>query len=121
LKIPVPAEQLYEGRSLYAPEAGDQRLIYLNSYAQYAVIARDHFVSGDRKADEGGASSAPRSVFAISNEGSKTIFTEDHTTRERAVLIRPFDDFQENLLRNYSFYCQAVCQARQTASLRSRP
>jgi hypothetical protein len=35
--------------------------------------------------------------------------------------IRPFDEFQENLLRNYSFYCQLVSKARQTAAIRSGP
>src|SRR5208283_5401619 len=102
LKISVPPGQLYEGRSLYAPEAGDHRLVYLNSYGQYGVIAHNHFVSGDRKADEDGASSSPQSVFAISNKGNKTLFTTDRAAKEQPLLIRPFDDFQENLLRNYS-------------------
>ena len=63
----------------------------------------------------------PQSVFLISNQGSKTLFTENRAAGERPLLIRPFDEFQENLLRNYSFYCQAVSQARQKASLRSGP
>jgi phosphoglycerol transferase MdoB-like AlkP superfamily enzyme len=121
LKIPVPASQLYEGRSLYGPEAGDHRLVYLNSYEQYGVITRSHFVAGNRKTDEGGASSLPGTVYAISNQGAKTLFTADSAAKERPVLIRPFDEFQENLLRNYSLYCESVCRTRQTASLRSRP
>ena len=121
LKIPVPAGQLYEGRSLCAPEAGDHRLVYLNSYEQYGVIERNHFVTGDRKADEGGASSSSRTVYAISNQGSKTLFTEDHAAKDRPLLIRSFDDFQENLLRNYSLYCESVCRTRQTASVRFGP
>jgi len=121
LRIPVPPGQLYEGRSLYAPEAGDHRLVYLNSYEQYGIIARNRFVSGDRRADEGGASSAPRTVYAISNQGSKTLFTADPAAKERPWLIRPFDEFQESLLRNYSLYCESVSKARQTASLRSGP
>jgi hypothetical protein len=35
--------------------------------------------------------------------------------------IRPFDDFQENLLRNYAFYCQLVSKTRPTAAIRSEP
>jgi hypothetical protein len=93
----------------------------LNSYGQYGIIAHNHFVSGDRKADEGGASSSPRTVYAISNQGSKTLFTEDHTAKEGPLLIRPFDDFQENLLRNYTSYCESVRRARQTASIGSGP
>ena len=106
LKIPIPAGQLYEGRSLYAPEAGDHRLAYLNSYEQYGVIAGNRFVSGDRKADEGGAAASPKTAYAIANQGSKTLFTADPAAEEPPLLIRPFDDFQENLLRNYSFYCR---------------
>jgi arylsulfatase A-like enzyme len=121
LKISVPPSQLYEGRSLYGPEAGDHRLVYLNSYEQYGVITRSHFVAGNRKTDEGGASSLPGTVYAISNQGAKTLFTADSAAKERPVLIRPFDEFQENLLRNYSLYCDSVCKTRQTASLRSRP
>ncbi|MGO8925449.1 MAG: LTA synthase family protein [Limisphaerales bacterium] len=119
LKISLPLRQLYEGRSLYAPpEEEDNRLVYLNTYEQYGVIARDHFVSGDRKADEDGASSSPRTIYAISNEGSKTLFSAEPAAKARPLLIRPFDEFQENLLRNYSFYCESVCQTRQMASLR---
>jgi arylsulfatase A-like enzyme len=121
LKIPVPPGQLYEGRSLYGPEAGDHRLVYLNSYEQYGVITRNHFVAGNRKTDEGGASSLPGTLYAISNQGAKTLFTADPAAKERPVLIRPFDEFQENLLRNYSLYCDSVCSTRQTAFLRSRP
>jgi hypothetical protein len=121
LKIPVPAGQLYEGRSLYGPEAGDPRLAYLNSYEQYGVLAGNHFVSGDRKADEGGASASPRTAYAISNQGSKTLFAADPAAQAPPCLIRPFDDFQENLLRNYSFYCQLVSKTRQTAAIRSEP
>ncbi len=116
LRISVPSKQLYEGRSLYAPEAADSRLVYLNSYEQYGVIAHKGFVSGDRKADEGGVSCSPRTVFAISNQGSKTIFTAEPATQAPRVLIRPFEEFQENLLRNYSFYCESVSSPGQPAA-----
>jgi hypothetical protein len=113
LRISLPSGQLYEGRSLYEPPAGDDRLVYLNTYEQYGIIARNHYVSGDRKADEAVASSAPRTMYAISNQGSRTLFTADRATKAPPLLIRPFDDFQENLLRNYSFYCESVCGPKQ--------
>jgi hypothetical protein len=118
LRISVPSNQLYEGRSLYGPKARDQRLVYLNTYEQYGVIAQNHFVSGDRKADEAGASAPPGTTYAISNEGSKTLFSPEPAAEARHVLIRPFDEFQENLLRNYSFYCESVCRTRETAAVR---
>jgi hypothetical protein len=79
------------------------------------VLAGNHFLSGDRKAD---AASSPGTAYAISNRGSQTLFTADHATKERPLLIRPFDDFQENLLRNYDFYCKLVCKTTQTAAIR---
>jgi hypothetical protein len=78
-------------------------------------------VSGDRQADAGGTSASPQSVFLISNEGSKTFFTEDRVAEGRLLPIRPFDDFQENLLRNYSFYCNLLCKTRETAALPAKP
>ena len=93
----------------------------MNSYEQYGVITRNHFVVGNRKTDEGGASSLPGTLYAISNQGAKTLFTADPAAKERPVLIRPFDDFQENLLRNYSFYCESVCRTTQTVVLRAGP
>jgi len=121
LRISLPPGQLYEGRSLYAAPAADDRLIYLNTYAQYGIVEHHHFVSGDRKADEGGAAACPRAVYAISNQGTRTSFTADPTAKAPVRLIRPFDEFQENLLRNYSFYCDSVYKAGQIASLRSQP
>ena len=120
LKIPLPPGQLYQGRSLYAPAEGKERVIYLNTYEHYGVIAHNRFVCGSRKADEGSAAAGPRAVYAISNQGSKTLFTEDRAAGEQPWRIRPFDDFQANLLRNYSFYCKEVCGPKQTASLYSR-
>ena len=117
LKISVPSNQLYEGRSLYGPEAGDKRLVYLNTYGEYGVLEDNQYVSGDRKADEAGASSFQGTTYAISNEGSKTLFSPEPAAEARHVLIRPFDEFQENLLRNYSFYCESICRTRQTAAV----
>jgi len=104
LRIPAPSDQLYEGRSLYALRNGESRLIYLNSYQQYGVIAGDRLVMGDREAEAGGAGGARRTVYAISNQGTRTAFTEDRGGAARAVSIRQFDEFQESLLRNYGFY-----------------
>src|ERR1035441_8629221 len=64
------------------------------------------------------SASSPGTAYAISNRGSQTLFTADHATKERPLLIRPFDDFQENLLRNYDFYCKLVCKTTQTAAIR---
>ena len=67
----------------------------------------------------GGGASGPKTVYAISNQDTKTLFAEDLAGVQLPVTIQAFDKFQESLLRNYSFYSPSVCQARQTASLRS--
>jgi phosphoglycerol transferase MdoB-like AlkP superfamily enzyme len=108
LGIPLPTGQLYEGRSLDSSRPPADRLIYLSSYQQYAVIDGPHLVFGDRKAPEDDAAGAKRTAYAISNQGSRTLFPEDGFVSQRPVSIRRFDQFQENLLRNYSVYRETV-------------
>jgi len=108
LRIPLPPGQLYQGRSLYAAADGDARSIYLNSYEQYGVIRQNRILCGSRKADEGGTGACFRKVFDISNQGSKTLFTQAETAAPTSCSILPFDEFQLNFLRNYSLYCKEV-------------
>jgi len=108
LRIPIPAGQLYEGRSLDAPPEGNPPWIYLNTYRQYGVIVDHHIFVGDRESDEEPSADSKRGVFAISNLGSKTSFKEDQAAQPPAVSIQRFDRFQENLLRNYSLYCRSI-------------
>ena len=106
--IQAPADQLYEGRSLHALESGAGRLIYVNSYQQYGVIAGNHLICGNREADAGNQGNRARTGYAISNDGSKTLFTPENAATDRTVSIRQFDEFQESLLRNYSFYRESI-------------
>jgi phosphoglycerol transferase MdoB-like AlkP superfamily enzyme len=108
LGIPVPADQLYEGRSLASVGDHDQRFIYLSSMQQFGVIQENRLMLGDRDRDNG----ALTGVFSIANEGAKTVFSEDPGSAKPPVSIKQFDDFQENLLRNYSQYRDAVCKTR---------
>jgi hypothetical protein len=121
LGISVPPGELYEGRSLYAvPERGE-RLIYLNSYRQYGVIAGKHLMLGDRTAERGDATDANKTVYLISNDGSKTRFTEDFTATNHTVSIRRFDKFQESLLRNYSLYRDSISERSQGNAQYAKP
>ena len=104
LRIPLPADQLYEGRSLYAWPNGQRRLLYSNSYQQYGIIAGDQFILGDREREACGGQAAKRTAYAISNQGAKTIFSECQLATALPGSIRRFDEFQEGLLRNYSLY-----------------
>jgi len=114
LRIPLPAKQLYEGRSLYASRNGEPRRIYSNSYQQYGIIQDSRFVLGDREAD--GQPGGGQKAYLISNQGSKTVFSGCADTSLGNFSIGEFDKFQENLLRNYSFYCSSIVKGSAFAS-----
>src|SRR5439155_2070974 len=99
--------ELYEGRSL---ENGGQtnRLIYLNSFREYGVIAGNNIILGDRESDGSADSDSKHLVYSISNKGSKTLFTAVPAESLPAIDIRRFNQFQEGLLRNYPFYSEAI-------------
>lgn len=103
LGIPVPADELYEGRSLSAGQRNEKQRVYLNTFQQYAVMSGNRLAFGQRSADPG-AQDVPRGVYVISNQGSKTLFAEEGAAPSPPCSIRAFDDFQENLLRHYSLY-----------------
>lgn len=108
LSIAVPADQLYEGRSLYAGENRSCRRLYLNSYKQYAIVSDDQIVLGDRESEGAESESSTASVFRIANQGTKTLFNPENETLPKPPTIQEFDKFQENLLRNYAFYRTSV-------------
>jgi hypothetical protein len=78
----------------------------------FGVIAGRHLMLGDRERDKGALTRA----YAIGNLGSKTVFSEDGATSRPNVSIERFDEFQRNLLRNYSLYQEAVERSRRLAA-----
>jgi arylsulfatase A-like enzyme len=108
LGIPIPSDQLYEGQSLARAGDGGRNLIYLNSMQHFGVIAGNRLMLGDRERDKG----ALISTFTIGNEGAKTVFSDAGPNPKDDVSIQRFDEFQENLLRNYSLYKDAVRKSR---------
>ncbi len=110
LRIPFPADQLYQGRSLDAAGDGPHRLIYLNSFQQYAVLEGNRMLFGDREKEHG--STGFGTAYAITNEGTKTIFTCETGAAALPISIRRFDEFQQALLKNYSTYSRAAAQTR---------
>ena len=50
-------------------------------------------------------------VFAITNEGPRTTFSEMNSSNVPSLSISRFDTFQESLLQNYSHYRQIIRQA----------
>lgn len=110
LNIPVPAGQLYEGLSLDAGSSRAGRVGYLSSYKQFGIVLGTEVLLGDREG--GGPNGLPGpAAFSIGNEGAKTLFTgatEPDPLPERKKTMARFDAFQENLLRNYAFYCESI-------------
>ena len=107
LHIPVPGDQLYEGHSLDQAQAERRPWIYLNSYQQYGLVIDQQLIVGDRGA-EGRRTDATRKRYALTNERTRTLFSEVSGRKMREISIKRFGEFQENLLRNYSFYCQSI-------------
>jgi hypothetical protein len=111
LNIPIPADQLYEGLSLDAGAAREGRLGYLNSYKQFAIVDGNKLLLGDRECKTPVGAASRGAAFSIANEGARTVFTETAeagSLPDRVSALSRFDSFQENLLRNYAFYCQEV-------------
>jgi len=113
LGIPVPVGELYQGRSLYASSIAN-RLIYLNSYDEFAVIAGQEIQIGSRRDETGDQLGRSVLVHHISNEGTATVFTETNGVPSSRLSIRQFDDFQASLLRNYTIYRAALDPIKST-------
>ena len=109
LGIEIPADQLYEGQSLYAGQNRARRKMYLNSYKQYAIVCDNQIALGDREND--GEDRESSKVFSIGNQGTKTIFSPEKDSLGKPSAIEQFDKFQESLLRNYAFYRASVLRA----------
>ncbi len=108
LQIPLPEGQLYQGRSLCATDNQPARRIYVSSYQQFGIISDGRIFLGDRQnpgADSKGA------VLTITNDGARTMFVPDSEPPERPLPIARFDAFQQNFLRNYAYYCDAIRRA----------
>jgi hypothetical protein len=59
---------------------------------------------GDRERENG---ALPR-AFAITNSGARTTFEEGIASPQENFSIQRFDEFQANLLRNYSLYRESM-------------
>ncbi len=112
LGMAVPQGQLYQGISLYSAAAQTDRIIYLNSFQQYGIIKGHRLICGNRETEVRDATTDPLvKVFAITNNGASTMFSEMPFTKVSSPSIFQFDKFQENFLQNYSHYRQAIQSA----------
>ena len=114
LGLPVPGNQLYQGVSLFGPNANSDRLIYLNSLRQYAIVRGRQIICGDRDSETGIGKVISRKVYELSNDGSHAIFVETQVETKSVPMISSLDNFQMNFLGNYSQYCQMIWLRRST-------
>jgi hypothetical protein len=112
LKIPSPPDQLFQGSSLYSGGDETNRQIYLNSFAQYAVIHGRQLICAERESKGKGAAGKPGNTFTIMDTGSHPSFAETQSGGEIQFDISAFDSFQENFLQNYSYYCKIMRPVR---------
>src|SRR6185312_4999632 len=93
LGIRLPAGQIYQGASLYSPDLGTNRTIYINTFRQYGIIEGSRFIRGDRET-EGAGQAGSREVYGITDNGSHTSFVEEPASSTNAPSISAFDQFQ---------------------------
>lgn len=120
LGIPLPPNQLYQGASLYSTNAEAGRVIYLNTFRQYAIVDGRTLFFGDREVDAGTATGSHRQAYTIENEGAHTTYLEAQKTPPDSYSMSDFDQFQANLLHNYSRYCRMMDSGRTAMSSRSK-
>ncbi|HZR20667.1 MAG TPA: LTA synthase family protein [Verrucomicrobiae bacterium] len=121
LNIPLPADELYEGRSLDRADARGRRG-YLNTYKQFGIIDGDKILLGDRESNSPNGTASRGAVFSIGNDGAKTVFTESpeaNSSSDRQADMARFDAFQASLLRNYASYRSSVHGAKQQLAKRT--
>jgi hypothetical protein len=107
LGIAQPQGEFYQGASLYSAAAQTDRTIFLNSFQQYGILRGDRLLCGTRET-QGDPVDAALKVFSITNQGSRTLFSEIHSKEIPPPSIVQFDQFQENLLQNYPRYRQSL-------------
>ncbi len=105
LHIPLPSGQIYEGTSLDSPDPDLGRLIYLSSFQQYALVQDHELVCGERA---NGSPKIPGASYGLTNQGARTFFTRTNTPDFALPSISQFDQFQENFLAHYAYYCRLL-------------
>jgi len=105
MNIPLPGGQIYEGAALGSSDPDTNRLIYLNSFQQYAVVQDHQLACGDR-ANEG--ATTPTASYVLTNQGARTFFTQTNALDFSLPSIAQFDTFQQNFLANYAHYCRLL-------------
>jgi phosphoglycerol transferase MdoB-like AlkP superfamily enzyme len=104
--VPLPTNQLYQGRSLLAPLPSD-RILYCNSGQEFGMVVSNQFLCGARPASHTGSLEVLAKTYSISNIEAKTLFSLSPDATNH-ISIAAFDAFQENLLHNYAVICREL-------------
>ena len=117
LGLPLPAGELYQGLSLYDPQAQQPRPIYLQSYRDRAMVLNGEYLWLENYREGMDENQAITRRFTITNEAARTIFTE--VTGGENILRRhlDFEQYQHSFIVHYGSYRDQLA----TSSKRSAP
>lgn len=114
LNLPLPQSELYQGTSLDRVVPNSSRLIYLNSFRQFAVIRGNKLFLGDRETGP----EASLQAYAIAGHDEIPAFLPVTDTNRPAISMLEFDRFQQTLLRHYADYQKMLAPLhRQVSSM----
>jgi arylsulfatase A-like enzyme len=103
LGINLPPGELYEGTSLYDERSNEGRTVYLTSHQQRALIRNSRYIVEDPSQRQLNNCN-PTSVFAISHQGTRTVFTPLTESANIAAEMDDFERFQNSFIVHYTHY-----------------
>ncbi len=103
LGISLPQGQLYQGRSMR--DGHTNRVIYLSSFQQYGIIEGTQMLCGERGVSR---LNDALNIHPLTNRLGNSVLSQIEEEGDRVRRIQMFDSFQENFLRNYSYYCEML-------------
>ena len=103
LRIPLPPGELYEGLSLYSPQARQERKVYINSYGQRAIIQGDRYFLEDRNLGHGSKGRQSARTYQITQQGAKTSYRLLEQTAAITAELDRFEQVQKSLLVHYDY------------------
>lgn len=111
LNIPLPANQIYQGLSLYDPRAKNPRPIYIQSFGDRAMVLNGEYYWIENCRDGMTEAQALTRRFSISNVGARTIFTELPTGQSILSRHLEFEKYQHSFVYNYAHYRDLMLQS----------
>ena len=101
LHIPIPADSLYQGNSMYDPNTTN-KTIYLTSHEQRGMIHGNRYFVEERP--QSGGRGGPATVFEISHTETKSNYRPLNLSTNITARMDDFEKFQTSFILHYSSY-----------------